>query len=83
MDHQKLKGVGRRTHREIDAHLPTDQEKQTLHNMLVNAELELVAAGNTGFDQDGNWRIRIDSAGDLVIEVHDSGEWVVQAAFAA
>jgi len=83
MDHQRLKGVGRRTHREIDAQLPSDQEKQTLHNLLINAELEFVAAGNTGFDQDGNWRVRIDSAGDLVIEVRHAGAWVAQAAFSA
>lgn len=81
MDHQRLTGTGRRTHREIDRLLPTDQQKQTLHNLLVNAELELVASGNTSFDQDGNWRIRIDSAGDLVIEVRDSGSWVVEAKF--
>jgi hypothetical protein len=79
--HDQLQGAGRRTHRDIDAHLPTDQEKQTLRNVVDNAELELVKDGNTGFDQDGNWRIRIDSSGDLVIEVRDSGSWVVQARF--
>jgi hypothetical protein len=43
----------------------------------------LVADGNVGFDEDGNWRIRIDSAGDLVIEVRDSGSWVQQASWTA
>lgn len=79
MKHQQLPGAGRETHREIDARLPSLQEKQTLRNLVQNAELELVADGNTGFDQDGNWRIRVDSNGDLVIEVRDAGSWDQQA----
>jgi hypothetical protein len=81
--HSQLEDSGRRTHREIDAHLPSDQEKQTLRNLVDLAELELVADDNTGFDQDGNWRIRIDSSGDLVIEVRDSGSWTQQASWSA
>jgi hypothetical protein len=81
MRHHRLQGAGRRTHREIDALLPTDQEKLTLRHLVNDAELELVAEGNTGFDQDGNWRIRIDGGGRLVIEVRDGGSWVEQAAF--
>jgi hypothetical protein len=79
MKHQDLTGAGRETHRDIDARLPTLQEKETLRNLIHNAELELVADGNTRFDQDGNWRLRIDSSGDLVIEVRDSGSWIQQA----
>jgi hypothetical protein len=41
--------------------------------------LKLVAEGNASFDHDGNWRIRIDSNGDLVIEVRESGAWVHEA----
>jgi len=74
---------GRRTHRDIDAQLPTSQEKHTLRNVVDNAELELVADGNAGFDEDGNWRLRIDNSGDLVIEVRDSGSWVEAASFTA
>jgi hypothetical protein len=81
--HSQLEDSGRHTHREIDTYLPSDQEKQTLRNVVKNAELELVADDNTGFDQDGNWRIRIDSSGDLVIEVRDSGSWTQQAKFEA
>ncbi len=81
MKHSNLQDAGRRTHRDIDAHLPSDQEKLTLRNIVDNAELELVKDGNTAFDQDGNWRIRINSTGDLVIEVRDSGSWVQQGAF--
>jgi hypothetical protein len=79
--HQDLDQVGRRTHRDIDARLPTLQEKETLRNLALNAELELVADGNVGFDEDGNWRIRIDSSGNLVIEVRSSGSWVEQASW--
>jgi hypothetical protein len=79
--HNQLQDAGRRTHRDIDANLPTDPEKQTLRNVVDNAELELVKDGNTGFDQDGNWRLRIDTNGDLVIEVRDSGSWVERASF--
>jgi hypothetical protein len=81
MRHQDLDGAGRHTHRDVDARLPSLQEKQALRNLVRNAELELVADGNTGFDQDGNWRIRIDGSGELVIEVRDSGSWVQQAAW--
>lgn len=75
MHHDRLDGAGRRTHREIDQYLPTARQKQTLRNLLANAELELVAPGNSGFDQDGNWRIRIDASGDLLLEVRSSGSW--------
>jgi hypothetical protein len=83
MRHQQLDGAGRETHRDIDARLPSLQEKQALRNLLRNAEIELVADGNSGFDQDGNWRIRIDSSGDLVMEARDSGAWVTQATWSA
>ena len=83
MDHRRLTGAGRKTHREIDKHLPSPQEKETLTNIVDNGELEMVSSGNAGFDQDGNWRIRIDSAGDLVIEVRQSGAWVEQAKYYA
>ena len=79
MDHSQLTGTGRITHREIDAQLPTDQEKQTLHNIAANAELELLVTGNSAFDQDGNWRLRIDGNGDLVIEARVGGTWTAQA----
>ena len=81
MKHQQLDDAGRHTHRDIDAQLPTPQEKQTLRNLVTNAKLEIVADGNTQFDQDGNWRLRIDSSGHLVIEVRDSGSWTEQASF--
>ncbi len=83
MKHQHLDGAGRHTHRDIDAQLPSLQEKQALRNLVGNAEIELVADGNSGFNQDGNWRIRIDGSGDLVIEVRESGSWVQQAAWGA
>ena len=83
MNHQDLPASGRETHRDIDARLPTLQEKETLRNLIQNAELELVPSGNTGFDQDGNWRLRIDNGRDLVIEVRDNGSWVPQANWAA
>jgi hypothetical protein len=81
--HHQLTDSGRHTHRDIDQALPTLQEKQALRNLVANAELELVADGNSGWDEDGNWRIRIDSSGDLVIEVRDSGSWVQQAKWSA
>jgi hypothetical protein len=83
MKHQALPDAGRHTHRDIDARLPTLQEKETLRNLIHNAELELVADGNVAFDEDGNWRIRIDGSGGLVIEVRDSGSWVQQAKWEA
>jgi len=83
MRHQELEGAGRQTHRDIDARLPMLQEKQALRNIVQDAELELVVDGNTGFDQDGNWRIRIDASGDLVIEVREAGAWAEQASWTA
>lgn len=83
MKHQHLPDTGRETHREIDARLPTRQEKLALRNQVENAEIELLAPGNRAFDQDGNWRICIDASGDLVIEVKDGGSWVQQAAWTA
>jgi hypothetical protein len=56
--------------------LPTLQEKETPRNLVQNAELGLVAAGNAGFDRDGNWRVRIGGSGDLLIEARDSGSWL-------
>ena len=44
--------------------------------LVQNREPELIADGNTGFDQDGNWRLRIDGRGDFVIEARDSRSWV-------
>jgi hypothetical protein len=79
VNHQDLSDVGRETHRDIDARLPTLQEKQSLRKFVENAEFELVADGNVGFNEDGNWRIRIDGSGDLMIEVRDAGSWVEQA----
>lgn len=81
MNHQNLPGSGRRTHRDIDAHLPTDQEKLTLRNIVDNAQLELVHPDNTAFDQDDNWRIRINSSGNLVIEIRVSGAWSARATY--
>ena len=83
MRHQSLDGAGRKSHRDIDQHLPAAQEKRALRNLVQNAEIELVADGNSGWDEDGNWRIRIDSSGNLVIEVRDSGSWVQQAKWTA
>jgi hypothetical protein len=83
MKHQQLDDAGRQTHRDIDARLPSSQEKRALRNLVHKAELELVADGNTGFDQDGNWRLRIGSSGNLVIEVRDSGAWAEQARWTA
>jgi hypothetical protein len=77
--HERLPDVGRVTHRQIDAQLPSRPEKRTLRNIVANAELELIASGNTGFDQDDNWRIRIDGSGNLVIECRVSGTWTAQA----
>ncbi|MFW6082642.1 MAG: hypothetical protein ACOC8C_01165, partial [Chloroflexota bacterium] len=39
-------------------------------------KLEIVAEGNTGFDQDGNWRFVIDSSGNLDLDKRESGSWV-------
>jgi hypothetical protein len=81
MLHRQLYDSGRKTHRDIDAALPTRQEKNVLRNLAENAQLEFIASGNSGFDEDGNWRFRIDSNGDLVLEVRDSGSWVQQASW--
>ena len=83
MRHDGLRGAGRCTHREIDVRLPTEQEKLALRNLVDEATLELVPEGNTGFDQDGNWRLRIDGAGDLVVEVREGGAWVMRGRFGA
>ena len=76
MRHSQLTDAGRTPHREIDQQLPTSDEKQTLQKLLQDQKLEIVAEGNTGFDQDGNWRLVIDSGGNLDLEKRVSGSWV-------
>lgn len=76
MRHTDLTDSGRIPHREIDHRLPTRNGARTLLNLLQSQELEIIASGNTAFDEDDNWRLRIDSSGDLVLEKRESGSWV-------
>lgn len=79
MRHNQLQDAGRIPHREIDKRLPSLDVARTLQALLQDQKLEFIAEGNTDFDQDDNWRIMIDSSGDLVIEQRESGSWVTKA----
>ncbi|MEA3374931.1 MAG: hypothetical protein U9R72_01835 [Chloroflexota bacterium] len=79
MHHNHLQGAGRTAHRDIDQQLPSPDEKRTLQKLLREQKLEIVAEGNTDFDQDGNWRLVINSSGDLDLERRESGSWTNKA----
>jgi len=76
MKHNQLQNSGRTPHREIDKRLPTPDEKRTLQKLLQDQKLEIIAEGNTDFDQDDNWRFVIDAAGNLDLEKRVGGSWV-------
>ena len=76
MRHGQLQNSGRTPHRDIDQRLPTTDEKITLQKVVREQKLEIIADGNTGFDQDGNWRFVIDSGGNLDLDKRVSGSWV-------
>jgi hypothetical protein len=76
MRHSQLQDAGRTAHREIDQWLPTPDEKRTLQKISRDQKLEIIAEGNTGFDQDGNWRLVIDAAGNLDLDKREAGSWV-------
>jgi hypothetical protein len=78
MRHSQLQDAGRTAHREIDQRLPSPDEKRTLQKILREQKLEIIAEGNTGFDQDGNWRFVIDASGNLNLERRGSGIWTTK-----
>jgi hypothetical protein len=79
MRHDQLQDAGRTPHRDVDQRLPSPDEKRTLQKLLREQKLEIVAEGNTDFDQDGNWRLVIDSGGNLDLEKRESGTWTTKA----
>ncbi|MFW6126128.1 MAG: hypothetical protein ACOC58_03395, partial [Chloroflexota bacterium] len=79
MRHDHLRDAGRTPHRDIDKQLPSPDEKMTLQKLLREQKFEIVAEGNTRFDQDGNWRLVINSNGDLDLERRESGSWTTKA----
>lgn len=79
MRHEDLHNVGREPHREIDQRLPTADQKTTLDQLTQDQKLEFIAAGNTDFDQDGNWRLVIDATGNMDLDKRESGSWVNKA----
>jgi len=42
----------------------------------VDNELEIIATGNTGSGQNGNWRLYIDGSLDLLMQKRLGGVWV-------
>jgi hypothetical protein len=78
MRHNQLQDAGRTPHRDIDQRLPTPDEKRTLQKISREQKLEIIAEGNTGFDQDGNWRLVIDAGGNLDLEKRESGSWIAK-----
>jgi hypothetical protein len=72
--HRDLPDAGRITHPEIDARLPTAEEKQALRG----ADLDTVYFGDP--DTDGSWRIYFDGT-DLLIQSRESGTWTTQGRF--
>lgn len=42
---------------------------------VVFGKLEIIADGNSGIDQDKNWRWRVDSNGDFFTEGRSGGAW--------
>ncbi|MFW6115746.1 MAG: hypothetical protein ACOC7Y_01660 [Chloroflexota bacterium] len=79
MRHDDLQNIGREPHREIDQRLPTTDQKDTLDRITQDQKLEIIAAGNSDFDQDGNWRFVIDSSGNMDLDKRESGSWVNKA----
>jgi hypothetical protein len=46
-----------------------------LLSRVNNNKLEIVADGNTGEGQDGNWKLTTDASGNLIIQENISGTW--------
>lgn len=44
-------------------------------NQTQASSLELIKPGNTGKNQDGNFRISIETGGDVISEIRVSGVW--------
>ncbi|MFW6116776.1 MAG: hypothetical protein ACOC6F_03525 [bacterium] len=82
MRHDHLQDAGRTPHRDIDNQLPSPDEKMTLQKLLREQKFEIVAEGNTDFDQDGNWRLVIDAAGNLHLDKRESGSWTTKHTWA-
>jgi hypothetical protein len=60
---------------DLDRRLPSPAEKAVLRHWVQDGILEFVAEGNTGFNEDGNWRIRLSDS-TLYVEAHTGGTWV-------
>lgn len=64
---------------DIDRLLPAHTEKAALRHLAQDGILEFVAASNTGFNEDGNWRLRLSTTdGYFYTEYHTGGSWVTQ-----
>lgn len=53
----------------------TSKRVNFLLTRINDQKLEIVADGNSDKDEDGNWRLFIDSSGDLIIQKRVSGTW--------
>lgn len=53
----------------------TSKRVNFLLTRVNDQKLEIVADGNSDKDEDGNWRLFIDSSGDLIIQKRVSGTW--------
>jgi hypothetical protein len=73
-DHASLPDAGRVSHFDIDARLPTVEEKDALRG----ADLDTFYFGDP--NTDGSWRIYFDGT-DLLVQVRESGSWTTQAQF--
>jgi hypothetical protein len=73
-DHASLPDAGRTSHFEIDARLPTEEEKDALRG----ADLDTFYFGDP--NTDGSWRLYYDGT-NLLIQVRVSGSWQTEATF--
>jgi hypothetical protein len=89
MQHSQLPDAGITPHFDIDNRLPTHDEKAALSgrqsfpsNVLIapGQSVVLLASGNALAEQDGNWRLIVDS-GELLIQARLAGTWTTQARF--
>lgn len=53
----------------------TTKRINSILNQTQASSLELIKPGNTGKNQDGNFKISIETGGDVISEIRVSGVW--------
>lgn len=60
---------------ERDTFFKVSKRINFLLSRVNDNKLEIVAPGNTGEGQDGNWKFTIDASGNLIIQENILGTW--------